>query len=1513
MKKKMMCRIVSMILVVAMMFCILPDTVLEVNAASSYTINVNMNLLNQVGVQPDWTSSCSCYALAYCRTLLDQKAHYFYEYNNYGNNQYSVWCSWYKGNYVSKNASSNAALLKEVYNYINQNKPVILYVSNSSYSHYIMIVGYKNVTNVNNLSLDNFLMIDSLGVSSRNKTLAIQSPSARGYWINSSRQYVVPNSGSVPASYSVTTNAASNVTNYSAAISGSLSSGTASYWGFDIGTNQNQLTSYNYTGSSCNVQKFTGELQAGTTYYYRMWAVVGGNKVVGGIKSFTTTKVQPGISEPIIAVKDVARGDSIGVSWSAASNAQYYWAYLYDENDNLLQTTKVTGTSVAFQGLETAGTYYVAIEAFNNAGTGGRSSLQSVTVHPDVTVSFVDYDGTKLCEDQIIGYGKSATAPAAPSRTGYTFKKWDGNYTNVTESVEVKATYDINSYTVRFFDNKGKEIGAPQKVNYGSAAIAPEYQPEDGYALFGWDRDFSKITEDTDVTANIDWYNENFSVFTKIDSATRVADSDKTENEGYEVNVKVINNNTSTTRGRVVVALETKEGKLVTTTESSAFSVQAGATKEVNVFVPYDGYAKTVKVFTVSQYSNVVPIADLVSTDIDQSQPWSDWSASTPPADAYQIESRTEYRYKTKSTMTSYETSISGWIQTGSQWVRSGGGNIDYVTNWPSGFDRNNTIYKNYNKSPVTAYENATEKRTVSTSTIGYVYWHWCRNDHVGAGTVNRAIEYYYTSQFKAFHAFVQSTALGYNKSADAFAKTNTSVCDSTYWWNSANPGQLPLYRCTYVDYNKQFIYEKWSDFSEWSPTVKQADANTIVEIRTAYRYRTNEMLEEDNSGTVRTISGNIGVENANKKASLFVYKVDSASDYTNEYVGQGKIDAEGNYSFTFKLREEPTAETGDFTVVLGIEGASSEIYLNPIEAPKKTYTVKFYDKDGNVISEQSIQEGRDAVLPDTENMQIEGYRFLNWTESNRNIREDLDIYPNYELQEYTVVFVDWTAKKVSMEKFKYGDVLITPELGEVGENQTIIWDVAENTVVKEDMIVTSKIEDKMVEVEIIGPDGELQKKEEVKCGDGVALPDMEEDPDYIFIGWKVKDNLEEEVTMAANAVVTRNTTFYAQCVLARTTDFPYSNVENGEYSEVQTITLSCDTAGADIYYTIDGSDPSDSKTAIKYTSPFELTKSCQLRYIAKCNRMNDSAEINQFFAINTGNVKYHLLEILEQTVFNNGQYIALVKDGYKISSSDFANLSEGHTFEGFFKDEEMTQEFRADIDTVNESMTLYVKYSPIIYTVTFKNEDGNVVKTELVPYGQEAAPPVMEKEGYVFAGWDTDDYLCVKGDVTAQAKFTLESEYARVKLNRSKLSITERYSYQLEATIYPDNLSDKEVIWSSEDYNIANVENGVVTGVAPGTTTITVKVVETGETASCEIIVLADTEFNISESLIGDMNKNGSLDPLDALAILDIIAVGSTNLDEATRKLADVNGDGFVTPLDALAVLDMVAAGASN
>ena len=77
------------------------------------------------------------------------------------------------------------------------------------------------------------------------------------------------------------------------------------------------------------------------------------------------------------------------------------------------------------------------------------------------------------------------------------------------------------------------------------------------------------------------------------------------------------------------------------------------------------------------------------------------------------------------------------------------------------------------------------------------------------------------------------------------------------------------------------------------------------------------------------------------------------------------------------------------------------------------------------------------------------------------------------------------------------------------------------------------------------------------------------------------------------------------------------------------------------------------------------------------------------------------------------------------------------------------------------------------------------------------------------------------------------------VSLDKTSLGLTEGKTAQLNATVVPDNATNKAVTWTSSNPSVARVENGVVTAVSAGTATITAAAADgSGKSATCAVTV---------------------------------------------------------------------------
>jgi hypothetical protein len=103
-------------------------------------------------------------------------------------------------------------------------------------------------------------------------------------------------------------------------------------------------------------------------------------------------------------------------------------------------------------------------------------------------------------------YGTNITAPADPTRKGYTFKGWDKEIpeTMPAENMTVKAQWEINQYAITFDTNGGSEI-APITQDYGTAITAPADPTRKGYTFKGWDKEIPKTMPAENITVKAQW------------------------------------------------------------------------------------------------------------------------------------------------------------------------------------------------------------------------------------------------------------------------------------------------------------------------------------------------------------------------------------------------------------------------------------------------------------------------------------------------------------------------------------------------------------------------------------------------------------------------------------------------------------------------------------------------------------------------------------------------------------------------------------------------------------------------------------------------------------------------------------------------------------------------------------------------------------------------------------------------------------------------------------------------
>ncbi|MCK7486328.1 MAG: InlB B-repeat-containing protein [Bacillus subtilis] len=154
------------------------------------------------------------------------------------------------------------------------------------------------------------------------------------------------------------------------------------------------------------------------------------------------------------------------------------------------------------------------------------------------TLEFKDHDGTVL-QTALFAYGASlaaVTAPADPTRTGYTFTGWSASIpaTMPASDVTITAQYTINSYTLEFKDHDGTVLQSALFA-YGASLAggeAPADPTRTGYTFTGWSASIPATMPANDVTTTAQYTISSYTITLQLQRRISAVGS-ITQNYGY--------------------------------------------------------------------------------------------------------------------------------------------------------------------------------------------------------------------------------------------------------------------------------------------------------------------------------------------------------------------------------------------------------------------------------------------------------------------------------------------------------------------------------------------------------------------------------------------------------------------------------------------------------------------------------------------------------------------------------------------------------------------------------------------------------------------------------------------------------------------------------------------------------------------------------------------------------------------------------------------------------------------
>ena len=184
----------------------------------------------------------------------------------------------------------------------------------------------------------------------------------------------------------------------------------------------------------------------------------------------------------------------------------------------------------------------------------------------------------------------------------------------------------------------------------------------------------------------------------------------------------------------------------------------------------------------------------------------------------------------------------------------------------------------------------------------------------------------------------------------------------------------------------------------------------------------------------------------------------------------------------------------------------------------------------------------------------------------------------------------------------------------------------------------------------------------------------------------------------------------------------PKFSPEGGDYTSAQNVSITCETSGATIYYTLDGTTPTDESSV--YSQPIQVTSSTTIKALAKKEGMTNSG---------VASATYNIIEAVTVSFYSNGNLVntKTIASGEDIGELPVAAAPDGFAFNGWTEHEiqgsTMTSPTMITPTTEAESnMNLYAVFSV---------SNSNCVESKVNDFTQsDVAIITISKEGEYYA-----------------------------------------------------------------------------------------------------------------------------------------------------------------------------------
>ena len=226
---------------------------------------------------------------------------------------------------------------------------------------------------------------------------------------------------------------------------------------------------------------------------------------------------------------------------------------------------------------------------------------------------------------------------------------------------------------------------------------------------------------------------------------------------------------------------------------------------------------------------------------------------------------------------------------------------------------------------------------------------------------------------------------------------------------------------------------------------------------------------------------------------------------------------------------------------------------------------------------------------------------------------------------------------------------------------------------------------------------------------------------------------------------------------------------------------------------------------------------------------------------------------------------------------------------------------------------------STTYYTVSFKDDDGAVIKAQAVAKGGTATPPTPKKDGYIFIGWD-NGYANIQKDTECVAKYMKDDS------SESKNNNTGTVTNTPVPTVSPSKTGTNNTTGKTTTQTVTNVTPSPEPSVSPSPSPSTTPEIKTEETEGLvdEEKEITLTEFLDEASLLGvsasdnltvtkntpSTEENGDVPVMEEGSTLSMDEfIEGTGTVEETQN-AEYDRDDGVTAGQVVAVIALIGMG---